>query len=214
MGSRPFCTRCQIELDPSAERCPKCLRKTTVVGLAAGVATPDPARRDRDETRPSFLGVRLGTLGVSWCLAGVLTWLVIGAEPWLEARQLWLSGIVAMSWAWMMPLFLAFRAPEADATTIADAIRQYASLSGAVMGMGLLLSAILAVTVISTGSALAGLVVGIVIFLVGLLAGPALYQAARGKKTWDEARAATKKAGIAVLLVVALMALAFLRGRR
>jgi hypothetical protein len=215
MGKPPFCTRCQLELEPGAERCPRCLRKTTVIGLAPGVAATDFALRDRDETRSSFLGVRLGTLGISWCFAGVLTWVLFGHESWLEAHQLWLSTLMAISWAWLMPLRLAFRAPGADATTGAEAIRQYASLSGAVMGMGLLLSAILAGTVILTGSVLAGLVTGGLIFLVVILAGPPLYQAVRGKKPWKEAGAeAMKNAGIAILIVVAASVVVILRSGR
>ncbi|MBI4956669.1 MAG: hypothetical protein HY908_31920 [Myxococcales bacterium] len=218
------CVHCDLALEPEAERCPRCLRKSGLVDSGAprreqrprlealepglepgrdfGAAAPAP---------PSHAGVRLATLVGAWAFAAPVLGLVFAAEPWLEAHGLWLAAIMGALAVTSLPLRAVFTAPPPDLDT-RGAARHYALLALGVQGMGLVLFGAMALASALVSSPFASIFVGLALFLVLVLCGPIAFAAVRGRHPAGPAlRAIGKNAAIAVAIVVVGAGLVLLR---
>ncbi|MCC6523001.1 MAG: hypothetical protein IT373_10100 [Polyangiaceae bacterium] len=218
------CIHCELALEPEAERCPRCLRKSGLVDADA----PRRERRPRLEALepglepgrnfgadapapPSHAGVRLVTLVGAWALAAPIMGLLFAAEPWLEAQGLWLAAIMGGFAVASLPLRAVFTAPPPDLDT-RGAARHYALLSLGVQAMGLVLFGAMALATTFVTSPIVGLFVGLAIFLVLVLCGPIAFAAVRGRHPAGPAlRAIGKNAVIAIAIVVVGAGLVLLR---
>ena len=223
------CAKCDIELEPEAERCPRCLRKSTVVsgrgprfasrGLADDAsdrpaAPAGPVFAPTEASPPAHATVRLVVLLVAWAAAAPALFVLFSNEEWLTARRLWLGAIFAGVWLATMPLRVAFsRTPRPlDARGTA---RHYAVSTFGLLALAPLLFGVMGLASMLVASDIAAIFVGVFFFLVLLLGVPALVGAVRGQKPVGATVLATGKAvGLAALLVGAMAAIVALRATR
>ncbi|MEI8255922.1 MAG: hypothetical protein WCJ30_09630 [Deltaproteobacteria bacterium] len=89
------CSVCHIDVDPTATRCPRCLRRTTLVDPAAVVASPADAMAERPAPSPWLVvALALGTYAWFACIV-----LFVVQERWLRAHgddALAQAGLVAL----------------------------------------------------------------------------------------------------------------------
>ena len=208
-SSAPRCTGCDIALPPGADRCPQCLRKSTVEDPA------DPRRRPagsiEDEGPPSHAALRF-VLGAGTAAAGaVASYFLIGQEQWLRAHSLWLAAIAAAMGLVTLPVRAAF-SPRDRRMTSAEALRYYALAIAAAVGTSLGLAAVLAVVGLFVGDAIWAIFVGLLVFLVIILSAPVLIGALRRREPIGRTvRALGKNTAIAVGIVAAVAAIVGLR---
>ena len=215
------CTRCDLPLEPGTERCPKCLRQSSVIDTRAAkraakmprqtyvTATPAGSGTDASAPVPKHIGIRVAALGVTGAVVTPVVWLILGNEPWLEARGLWLGACVAAMGLTSLPLRMAF-APPGSAISPRAAARHYALLMAAAVGMSLLFGGAVAAAARLTDSPFYALGGGLLLFLLLVLCGPVVVGAWRQRKPAVEVlRTVARNAALAVAIVCLGGALVF-----
>lgn len=199
------CSRCQIPLDAGTERCPRCLRKSTVVdGEGTVVGRLDhhvPAEPAPPQSGPRFVGVRAAVLVAAYAVIGPLVYLILRDEAALKARDLWLPGGFASLMLGTLPLRMVFAPPEASSSA-REAAREYALRMAAVVGFsaGMALAQALAVRLV--GDAFLAIFLGLLLFLLPLFVGIPIAGALRKKISVREAiTGAARQAGLTFLIV-------------
>jgi hypothetical protein len=76
MRARPRCTACDLDLEPGAERCPRCLRKSTV---RSAQQAPDDTSDD-PPLAPGSAGVRVALAAALLCAGVIATWALLGPQ--------------------------------------------------------------------------------------------------------------------------------------
>ncbi len=207
-----FCTRCQLALPRGSERCPQCLRTSTLVdrdarGADVGLTFPV-------ESGESYVGLRIAVLAAAWTFAALASWLLLPQQGWLEPRRLWLPAILWTGCLWLLPLRAAFRAPRSEEGP-REALRALALLTAQVIGLGCLFALVIAGICQLTDNVMVALTGGLALFIAGLLLAPAMRAGLTGEKPLGEVLPkALAKAALGVLCVGALMGLAALRGEQ
>jgi hypothetical protein len=217
------CSRCDIPLDPGTERCPRCLRQSSVIDLHAPkrvdrapervyvAAAPGGGATEPGDRPPKHVGIRIAALAVAWAACAPVVWLILGNEPWLEARGLWLSACVTAVGLGSLPLRMAFAPPE-SAISPRAATRHYFWLMAAAVAMSLAFGAGVAAAARVTDNPLYALGGGLLLFLLLLLCGPVVVGAWRQRKPAAEVlRALARNAALAVAIVCLGGALVWLR---
>lgn len=205
------CTRCQIALAPGSERCPQCLRTSTLVDRDAQARRPDLFDEAPGEPH---VGMRLVVLLAAWTLAGLVSWVALPHQAWLEPRRLWLPVLVWTGALWLLPLRAAFRAPKSEEGP-RDALRSLALFTAQLVGAGSVFALVIAGLCQITGSDLVALVVGLGLFIAAIVVAPAVALGLRGEKPFAEVLPpALGKVAVAWVCVGVLMAIAVFRGER
>jgi hypothetical protein len=222
MSRRPRCTACKIALDPGADRCPQCLRKSTVVGADGQPLDTPPLDLGRGggggggrgraaPASPAHVGIRALTLLVAYALCAPLLWLIFAHEAWLEAHALWLPACFAAMALAMMPLRMAFAPPDGPMDS-RGAARHYAFRMGfvLVMAAGLFTAQALASAIVTDG--VTSIFLGLLFVLAPLLVVPAILTARREKRSIGAVlQAGAKGVGLALAIVLAVAVLVVLR---
>lgn len=214
------CTHCDLPLDEGTERCPRCLRKSTVLDPRAKVRTPgaievgdvgEEGEAARASDGPAHVGIRATMLLLGYAVFGPLTWLIIGNQAWLEPRGLWLPGCFAAMALGTMPLRMTFAPPDAPMEA-AEAKRHYAWRMVAVLGIAAGLFAAQALAGLLIDDPIAALFLGLLFFLAPILVVPPLIKARReGRSIGDALAGAGKGLGLAVAVVAGVAIISALR---
>jgi hypothetical protein len=207
------CTQCGIDVAADADRCPQCLRKSTLVDPHAH---PEPLASPWDVAPPSgppsHAGIRflvfVGAALVLWPLA----WLLVSQQAWLEAERLWLGAIMAAFALATIPLRVAFERPR-EVLDARGALHSYAvmmliapALAAGAFAAGALASRI-------TDNFVAALFLAILFGAVAAFCIPVIVGAVRGRQpVASVVPKLLQNAGIAVLFVGGLGLIATLRG--
>lgn len=188
-----------------AERCPRCLRQTSLV---------DPSQPDAGSEGPRRPGARALVLVAAYAAFGPLLWIVISTQPWFAARKIEVASVLAAGVLGLLPLRMAFAPPEKGVSD-ADIPAHYAIRMLAVLALaaGVFAGGVIASHVVE--SAIAQLFGGLVFGLVPLLVTTSIIE---GSKK-NESRVAigmrvAKAVALATLVVGAAVLLGVLKGRR
>jgi len=216
------CDACAVEIPAGADRCPRCLRKSTVSGARADRAAPGAAPRigieralsEEDDRSPAYIGVRVAATALAYCAFGPILWLIFRSEAWLDARGLWLAACVAALALATLPLRMAF-APSDGATSAASAGRSYGIRMAVVLAVAALLFLVNALAAQIVDDMLARIFLGLLLFLVALLVVLPLVAALLWKRPMRAALGvAAKGAGAAVVIVGLVAVISALRAAR
>jgi len=159
-----WCKACEIELEADVDRCPKCLRKSTLSSA--------------EDEAPIWIGPRAFVAVSAIALGVVVAWQAVAHERWLEAHHAWMASIVGSLGLVTMPLRVAFRMPS-QARTTKEALGFYVLATLAVDGMMLVLAATVAVASLALDDSIAALAVGLFSFFMLLVAVPVAVVAVR-----------------------------------
>lgn len=207
-SSTPRCTHCNIALPEGADRCPRCLRKSTVVDPA------DVARRAGEREGdgiPKHIGVRFGLAAGTLILGGLFVWALFGQEQWLKAHDLWLGAMVASMGLTTMPLRAGFARPE-SVMTPRQALRYYGLLMASVVGTSLALAGLMVLASRLVGDTIPAIFLGLLMLLLLLFSVPvAVGGLWRRDPLGKTLKAVAKSAGLAVAVVAMVAAIVGLR---
>jgi hypothetical protein len=198
------CTACDLELARGADRCPRCLRKSTVRG------GDDVTGSDT----PPWIGVRAGVAMVAIASGGAMAWLLFTHDAWLRERNLVLPAAIAALALVTMPLRVAFRLPS-EASNAREALRFYVVATLAADGLAVLFAAFTAIASVALSGSIWSLPVGLVAFLLFMFAAPvAVVAVRRPQELAATAKRAGKQALVVTALVLAIMLMTFLGASR
>jgi hypothetical protein len=186
------CNACDLELEPDADRCPKCLRKSTV-------RSHDSDHDDEDGA--SWIGPRAVVALTAIVLGGLATWRIVESEKWLEAHGVWLAAILVALGLVTMPLRVAFRM-DSKATSTKDAFRFYALSTLAVDGLIVLFAACVGIAALVLGESAVALPVGLFAFFMLIVAAPVVVVAV---KRPHELRATLRRSGKMALVLTGIV---------
>ena len=186
------CRACDLEIEPDADRCPKCLRKSTLA--PTGELEP---YQDEEDHQPLWIGARALVALVALALGGIAAWRMFAADEWLRAHGLWIPAILVSLGLVTMPIRVAFRM-DSEAKTAREALRFYAFSTLAVDGFIALFAACVAVASLFLGESIAVLPVGLFAFFMMLVATPVVVVAV---KRPHELSATLKKSGKMALVL-------------
>jgi hypothetical protein len=213
MSRTPRCTFCDLPLEAGVERCPRCLRKSSVRDPVQRVRTAAPGLEieGAEAAGPAHVGVRALITTLAYVVYLPLTYVIISSKDWLDPHRLWLAACFGAMALGTMPLRMGFAPPDApmDARGAAE---HYALRMLAVLGIaaGLFTAQALAAQLVSED--MVALFLGLLFFLAPLLVIPALIKARReGSSAQATLASVGKGLGLAAAIVVAVGALAALR---
>lgn len=205
MGGKPRCTRCNIVLEPDQERCPQCLRKSTIADPAEGIT-------NHADDPPKHLGVRAGLGGVGLLLGIACAAALIYYESWLTDHGLWLSALALSAGMTTLPIEVALIHADEHMTT-REALRHYGLMMLMVAGLALLFATVLGLVWRVFGDSVLSIFGGLLLFLLLIFTVPVVIASVTRHKPLS-ARALVKGAGLAVAITAAVAALAWLRAER
>lgn len=205
------CAQCKVELEAGAERCPQCLRKSTLVGedgKAVGASYLGLGGEPPVAAPPAHVGIRAGILVLAYGIFGPLLGLIFARQPWLEAHALWVPACFAAMALGTFPLRMAFAPPDGGPMSAAQAARHYAFRMLAVLGLaaGLFVAQGLAAKIVS--DPVVAIFLGLLLLLLPLLVVPAVVAARREKRPIRAVLGAGARGlaiAIAVVAVVAIL---------
>lgn len=213
MSRTPRCTFCDLPLEAGVERCPRCLRKSSVGAPVARVRTAAPELdvEGAEAAGPAHVGLRALITTLAYVVYLPLTYLLISHKEWLDPHRLWLAACFGAMALGTMPLRMGFAPPDApmDARGAAE---HYALRMLAVLGIaaGIFSAQALAAQLVSED--MLALFLGLLFFLAPILVIPALIKARReGRSAQETVASVAKGLGLAAAIVVAVGALAALR---
>jgi hypothetical protein len=200
------CSRCRIPLPDDADRCPRCLRKSTVVDPAAVKRSPSEG--------PLFVGVRAAVLLAAYAVYGPLVVLILHSESALKERGLWLPACFVTMILAVLPLRMAFAAPE-TASTAREAAREYAVRMAWVLGGAAIMGVTQTVAVWIAGETATSILLGLFFMFATVAVGTQVARVVREEIPARQAiRTAAKQTGLGLLGVVLLGAVFALRSQR
>jgi hypothetical protein len=188
------CKACDLELEPDADRCPKCLRKSTI-------ASADDDDGGSEERAPLWIGPRAVVALSAIAFGSLVAWRMFAAERWLEAHHAWMASILVALGLVTMPIRVAFRM-DSKAETATEALRFYALSTLAVDGIMLVFAACVAVAALALGESILALPVGLFAFFMLIVATPVVVVAIRRPR---ELPATLRSSGKMALVLAALV---------
>jgi hypothetical protein len=199
------CSHCDIVVAADAERCPQCLRKSTLVDPGAREAPMEsPWDLAPPSGPPSHAGVRFFVLLGAWVVLSPFVWLVFAGYAWLERHHVWLGGVMAAFALTTIPLRVAFERLDEPLDARRTA-RRYALLMLFAPGSAAAMFVAGAAANRIAGDGAGAVFLAVLFFLVGIFCAPVLVAAVRGRQPWTAVLPVlARNAGIAVLIVAGL----------